>query len=536
MHRRDLLRASGLALAAPALAVSGARQAWAQSREDTLLVVVEVGQNSLDPQGLGVNQATLGVTWNIYDRLIGFGIKTLPDGNRTFDFDHLVPELAESWQVASDGASVTFRLRPDAVLHDGTKVTAADVKWSLDRAVSNPGPASQMRAGALEKPEQFVIVDERTIRVDFITRSKLSLPDLAVIQPSVFNSALCKAHATADDPWALNWVKTNAAGGGAYTLESWTPRQETILTRNEAWVSGKKPTFQRIVIREIPSAGSRRALLQRGDADLSFDLPPRDYVDLAKNARLKVLGVPATNTFQYVGMNTRKPPFDDVLVRQAVAWALPYQEIFDTALQQRGRKLFGGPSALAGTAWPQPFPYATDPDRAKALLAQAGKADGFDTTLTFDLGTASIDEPVALFIQEALAALKIRVAINKLPPGQLRGSIGRREQPFYLFSFGAWFDSPEYFFFLLYDGKLDGPSNGASYANPEVDAAIDTARATTDPASYDAALRTMMTAAMRDVPYVPIVQPFVNVAMRKDIGGFVNMFHRQLDYRPLTRV
>ena len=529
MQRRDFLLASAGLLAAQSGPV------WAQSRAETLLVVVEVGQNSLDPQGLGVNQATLGVTWNMYDRLIGFGVKTLPDGNRSFDFDHLVPELAESWNVAPDGGSVTFRLRPGATFHDGGPVTAADVKWSLDRAVSNPAPASQMRAGGLEKPEQFVVIDDHTIRVDLPGHSKLSLPDLAVIQPSIFNATLCRAHATADDSWALNWVKTNAAGGGAYTLESWTPRQETVLARNEAWKSGKLPSFKRIVIREIPSAGNRRALLQRGDADLSFDLPPRDVADLAKDPKLTVLGVPAPNTFQYIGMSTRKPPFDDVRVRQAVAWALPYEKIFDTALQSRGRKLFGAAADPVGNAWPQPFPYHTDPARAKALLAEAGKADGFETTLAFDLGTASVDEPVCLFIQEALAGIGIKAAITKLPPGQLRGSIGQRQQPLYLFSFGAWFDVPEYFFFLLYDGTLNGPSNGAAYANPAVDAAIATARATSDPAAYAAALHTMFTAAVHDVPYVPLVQPFVNVAMQKSVSGFVNMFHRQLDYRPLTR-
>ncbi len=528
MHRRDLLLASGALLAMPSVA-------WAQSRAETLLVVVEVGQNSLDPQGLGVNQATLGVTWNMYDRLIGFGVKTLADGNRSFDFDHLVPELAESWAVAPDGMSITFKLRENATFHDGTKVSTADVKWSLDRAVSNPGPASQMRAGGLEKPEQFVVLDEHTIRVDLLSRNKLSLPDMAVIQPSVLNAALCKSHATADDPWALNWVKSNAAGGGAFTLESWTPRQETVLARNENWKSGKLPAFKRIVIREIPSSGNRRALLQRGDADLSFDLPPRDFADLSREPKLSVIGVPAPNTFQYVGMNTRTPPFDDVRVRQAVAWALPYDKIFDTALQGRGRKLFGGEGGPVGSVWPQPFPYHTDPDRARALLAEAGHANGFETTLAFDLGTASVDEPVCLFIQEALAGIGIKAAINKLPPGQLRGSIGKREQPLYLFSFGAWFDVPEYFFFLLYDGTLNGPSNGAAYANKAVDDAIATARSTDDPKIYAAALNTMFTAAMHDVPYVPLAQPFVNVAMQKGIGGFVNMFHRQLDYRPLMR-
>jgi peptide/nickel transport system substrate-binding protein len=536
MLRRDLLRTTGALLSAEALSLLRAAPAAAQSRAETLLVVVEVGQNSLDPQGLGVNQATLGVTWNMYDRLIGFGAKILPDGNATYDFDHLVPELAESWTVAPDGGAVTFHLRPDATFHDGTKVTAADVKWSLDRAVSNPGPASQMRAGGLEKPEQFVVLDEHTIRVDLPGHSKLSLPDLAVIQPSVLNAKLCQSHATADDPWALNWVKTNAAGSGAYTLESWTPRQETVLARNETWRSGKLPFFKRIVIREIPSSGNRRALLQRGDADLSFDLPPRDFADLARDAKLTVLGVPAPNAFQYVGMNTHTKPFDDVRVRQAVAWALPYEKIFDTALQGRGRKLFGGPTAPTGSEWPQPFPYHTDPDRAKALLAEAGLAAGFETTLAFDLGTASIDEPVCLFIQEALSGIGIKAAINRLPPGQLRGSIGQRQQPLYLFSFGAWFDVPEYFFYLLYDGTLNGPSNGASYSNPAVNAAIATARTTTDPAAYAAALHTMFEGAMTDVPYVPLVQPFVNVAMQKTISGFVNMFHRQLDYRPLHRV
>jgi peptide/nickel transport system substrate-binding protein len=527
MRRRDLL-------ALPA-ALLAARHAHAQTRADTLLVAVEAGQNSVDPQGLGVNQATLGITWNLYDRMVGFGTKMLPEGVLTYDFDTLVPELATKWEMASDNTSATFHLRPGATFHDGAAVTAADVKWSLDRAVSNPGPASQMRAGGLEKPEQFVVVDQLTIRIDLPSRNPLAMPDLAVIQPSVLNSALCLKHATPDDPWALNWVRTNPAGSGAYTLDSWTPRQETVLVRNEKWASGKPPKFQQIVIREIPSGGNRRALLVRGDADLVPDLPARDVVDLIPDPKLQILGVPMTNTFQYLGMNTRDKPFDDVRVRQAVAWAIPYETIFSTALHGRGRKLWGGASEPADLAWPQPFPYRTDPDRARALLAEAGLQGGFETTLSFDLGTASTDEPVALFVQEALAGIGIKAAIDKRPPGQLRGLIGQRALPFYIFQFGAWFDSVEYFFFLLYNGAMNAPSNGAAYANPEVDAAIRTARASTDPAVQTAARRTLIAAAMRDVPYVPLVQPYLNLAMQKGIGGFVNQFHRQIDFRVLGR-
>lgn len=531
MQRRDLITAFP-ALLLPGLAVPGV--VHAQTRGETLLVTVEGGQNSLDPQGLGVNQATFGITWTLYDRLLGFGAKPLPEGLLTYDFNTLVPELAERWEIAGDGASVVFHLR-EATFHDGAPVTAADVKWSLDRAVANPGPASQMRAGGLEKPEQFVVVDARTIRVDLAGRNPLALPDLAVIQPSILNSALCRRNAAADDPWALNWVRTNAAGGGAYRLESWTPRQETVLVRNEAWRSGKLPAFKQVVIREIPSSGNRRALLLKGDADLVPDLPPRDVVDLASNPKLQALGVPMTNTFHYIGMNTQKKPFDDVRVRQAVAYALPYDKIFETALHGRGRKLFGAADAPQGLAWPQAFPYRTDPDRARKLLAEAGLAQGFETTLSYDLGTASVDEPVALFVQEALGALGIKAVIDKRPPGQVRGLIGQRALPFYIFQFGAWFDSIEYFFFLLYNGSMAAPSNGAAYANPEVDEAIRVARASADPAVQDAARRTLIDAAMRDVPYLPLVQPFSNLVMAKGITGFVNQFHRQVDFRTLAR-
>ena len=532
MQRRDLLAAIPATLLL-------ARSAQAQSRASTLLVAVEAGQNSLDPQGLGVNQATLGVTWNLYDRLVAFGTRTLPGGIETYDFSTIVPGLAEQWDVSPDGTSMTFHLR-QAAFHDGAPVTAADVKWSLDRAVANPGPASQMRAGGLERSEQFVVLDARTIRIDLPARSPLALPDLAVIQPSILNSALCRQHASDKDPWALDWVRTNAAGGGAFRLESWTPRQETVLVRNDAWTAGPKPFFEQVVVREIPTSGNRRALLLRGDADIVPDLPARDAVEIGATGRLPVLGVPMTNTFYYLGMTTLKPPFNDVRVRQAIAYALPYERIFDTALHGRGTKLWGGPPGLlAGVppdlVWPQPFPYATDPARARTLLAEAGLAGGFETALSFDLGTASVDEPVALFIQEALAAVGIKAAIDKRPPGQVRGLIGRRELPLYLFQFGAWFDSIEYFFFLLYNGANVSPSNGAGYDNPAVNAAIAAARATADPAALAEARRTLIAAAMRDVPYMPLVQPFMNIATAKGVTGFVNQFHRQLDYRTLSR-
>src|SRR5262250_2872010 len=182
--------------------VAAAVPAQAQGRSETLIVVVESGPNSMDIHGVGANRPAYQASWNLYDRLMTFGVKTLPDGTRSYDYGVLKPELAESWQIAPDGMSVTFKLRRDAKFHDGTSVTAKDVKWSFDRAVTVGGfPTFQMKAGSLEKPEQFVAVDDYTFRVDFLRKDRLTIPDLAVIVPAVYHSELVKKNAAEKDPW-----------------------------------------------------------------------------------------------------------------------------------------------------------------------------------------------------------------------------------------------------------------------------------------------------------------------------------------------
>src|SRR5262249_34652126 len=201
-------------------------EALAQSdrRKELLIVANETGPNSLDIHTVGANRPSYAVSWMCYDRLMTFGKKKGPNGVPMYDHTKLEPELAESWQVAPDGMSVIFRLRKNAKFHDGTPVTARDVKWSFDRMVSVGGfPTFQMKAGSIEKPEQFVVVDDHTFRVDFIRKDKLSMMDLAVPVPCVYNSELVKKHVTSDDPWGLNWTKNNTAGGGAYKVESWKP-------------------------------------------------------------------------------------------------------------------------------------------------------------------------------------------------------------------------------------------------------------------------------------------------------------------------
>src|SRR5260370_13636061 len=121
-------------------------------------------------------------------------MKTLPNGVQYYDRDKFRLELADDMKVGD--MSVTFKLKKNAVFQDGTPVTAKDVKWSLDRAVTVGGfPTFQMGAGSLTKPEQFVVVDDNTVRVAFLRTDRLTLPDLPVLAPSLYNSEIIEKHA-----------------------------------------------------------------------------------------------------------------------------------------------------------------------------------------------------------------------------------------------------------------------------------------------------------------------------------------------------
>lgn len=509
---------------------------FAQSRAETLVVVSEEGPATLDIHGATANVPTHEVSWNVYDRLISHARIKQSDGSYAYDYKTFVPELAESWELASDNSTVTFRLRKDATFHDGRSVTARDVKWSLERAIAAGGfPAIQMGASQMTSPDQFVVLDDHTIRVDFPQPNKLVLANLAVPVAQIVNSELAKQHATAADPWAMEWVGNNDAGGGAYTVERWKPGSEISFKRFDAWKSGTLPSFEKVMVKQIASAGTRRALLEKGDADLSFNLPPKDFAELVKVGKLKVIGTPVDAELLYVDMNVTIPPFDNPKVRKAVAYAMPYSAILDTALHKRGVGMFGGPEKVTTTAWPQPSPYATNIDKARALLAEAGFPEGFKTTLSYDVTTASTREPIALLIQDSLKKIGIDVAIEKVPGADWYTRLGQKKMPMLIMSFKAWLNYPDYYFYWTYDGKNNSVFNAMNYVNPAMDAQIAKARFETDPAAYDTEVKSFIQTAFDDVPRIPLVQDYRDVAMQPSIDGYTYWFHLTLDYRTLSR-
>jgi peptide/nickel transport system substrate-binding protein len=524
-----LMLAATVALATPAAA---------QTRAETLRQVTGNTINTLDPTLPGATREAFGLSMNVYDRLVAFERKKVGAG-WIFDYGHIRGELAESYAISEDGLKIVFHLRRDAKFHDGTPVTAEDVKWSLDRHVSAKSLAApQLASGSLTKPEQFAVIDPYAIEVTLEKPDRLALPNLAIVYAIVINSKLAKQHATSDDPWAQNWLKDNTAGSGAYTVESFKPGEQVVLRRNDNWKSGPNgalPFFKRVIAQTIPEAATRANLVERGDADLAIDLQPNAVVALEESKKVKVISTPQFNAFTMVAFNTRTAPFDNVKVRQAIAAAMPYDDIFKASIFGRGAPLFNGSwsDAPPDGKFPQPLPVKTDLAKAKQLLNEAGLPNGFETTFSFNVGSAAVSEPMASLIKENLAKIGIKTEIQKLPDAQISTLISEKKLPFLTESSIAWLPSTDYFFRIFFHG--DQRWNYSSWDNPEVAQLVQEARFERDPAKYEVMAKRLIAIEAADMPMILLWQPSQDAVMAANIDGFTYWFHRQVDFRDLRR-
>jgi peptide/nickel transport system substrate-binding protein len=512
---------------------------WAQSRAETLRYVTGAAVNTLDPNVPGSTREAFAVSLSTYDRLVSFGRKQL-NGKWVFDLDKINGELAESYEISPDGLKLTFHLRKDAKFQDGSPVTAEDVKWSLDRAVTAPvlGKA-QLLTGSLTSADQFKVIDPLTFEVTLPKPDRLALPNFATIYPIIFNSKVAKANATADDPWAIGWLKEHTAGSGAYVIESFKPGEQVIMKRSEAWNRGtpeKSASFKRVIVQTVPEPATRANLVERGDADITVDLQASDIQSLESKGTLKVISTPQYNAVTFISMNNTIPPFDNVNVRRAVAFALPYDDMFKAALFGRGTPLFGAEwtdGKPTTSAFPFPQPIKLDLDKAKEYLKAADMPDGFSTTFSFNVGQASTAEPMAALVKESLGKIGIKVEIQKLPDAQMSTQINEKKLPFFTEGIVAWFPTPDYFYRNFYIGNQRW--NYASIDNKELTAIAQEARFEPDKARYEEDARKLNAIHLATMPQIALWQPSQDAVMAKSIDGYTYQFHRQVDYRDLSR-
>jgi peptide/nickel transport system substrate-binding protein len=355
LSRRGLLKSlAALGLAAPfgAMLADGRVSAAQAAPAGELVIALPRSLISLDPHGpQSVEEATAVVNAHLLDTLT----------TRDFTTGEILPRLATKW-TQTDELTWTFTLRSGVTFHDGTPFTSADAKASLDRVIELAGPLAPLWASvsATEAPDDATLVIRTKEPVGTVPTSAT----LLYVTP---------ASAATNDTFFENPV-----GVGPYKFVSWTRDSELVLEALPEFWDGPAGISQ-LTFRDIPEVAARVTSLETGEIDISYALPADQLPALRDNGDLVIDSTP-TYAYYFIWFNASREPFTNPLVRQAMAYALDLDTIAADLLTDVGvRAQAPIPSTVFGFA-PQ-TPYAYDPDKAKALLAEAGMPDGFSTRI-----------------------------------------------------------------------------------------------------------------------------------------------------------
>jgi ABC-type transport system substrate-binding protein len=292
----------------------------------------------------------------------------------------VVPYLATSWQRDANG-DYTFRLRRGVRGVSGDPFTAADVKWSLERAAARSPVAPFLFAlGHIDSANPVTVLDSHRVRINVTAPSPFTLSVLASFDAAIYDSALYRLHATAADPWAQQWGATHSASFGAYWVAWFWPRHEIELDANPGF--WRKPYYARVLIRQVISGGSRVNEVLAGAATHTSGLPWGNF-ETAVNSPASD-GTSATILQTGPGviawhLNVASGPLANPLVRQALNLGVNRSEMAN-ALDDS----FDAPTVLTiPAALGQPQPTTFDPVQARSLLRAAGYPQG----VTIDIYT-----------------------------------------------------------------------------------------------------------------------------------------------------
>jgi ABC-type transport system substrate-binding protein len=458
----------------------------------------------------------------------------------------LVPDLAESYEISEDGLTYTFHLRDGVTFHNGRALTSADIKYSIERTVNpetqSPGQGffwmiagyQEASTGQAEGLSVIETPDDRTVVIH------LGQPNATFLHVMAINFSFAVPREAVEE-FGPDFGK-NPVGTGAFKLTEWALGQHLILDRNEAFYEDGVPKLDRIVfeVGQDPSVALLR--LENGEVDVLGDpIPAARFVEIMENPdyddQIVVGGQLHTG---YVTMNVRMAPFSDPRVRQAVNMAINKDRIV---------RIINGRAVPANQPLPPAMPgyateyegYAYDPEAAKALLAEAGFPDGFDSEL-YAMNTDP-NPRIAQAIQQDLEAVGIHVELQTLAQSAVIDAGGQPEGAPMIWSGGmAWiadFPDPSNFYWpiLSCSGAVPGGWNWSWYCMERLDYLAAEADAMTDPAQAEARLakwREVYLGVMEDAPWAPVFNEQRFTFHSERIGGddslFVDPVHIPVNY------
>lgn len=433
------------------------------------------------------------------------------------DLTNLDNGVLESCELTKGGRVATWKLREGVMSAHGNELTSADVIWGVERSAANQalGAFFNLNAGAPD-PKQWKAVDDYTLRIT----ADQPMPAICTFPAHYFfafkfiDSTEAKKHATDEDPWANEWLSSNDASFGPYTVTSWQADKEVVMEVNPNYY-GEEPSIKKIIWRVVPDVSARVALLKSGDVDVAENLGPEEIASLDGDPNVQIASL--KNSLQmFIEMNNTKPPFDDVKVRRAMNMAIPRDQIVESVFHGLATPWEGVNSTIyPGFVELNNYPY--DLDQAKALLEDAGYGDGFPLELAYSAGDPA-QEQIGVILRDTFSQLGIDLKLQKLPPAALADLVQSGKSEFAMWVDAPFHPEPSFALSLWY--QSNSCCNWQNYNNPKVDAALAECAAVVDVQERIDCHEPIQQMISEDAPLVWVVQPDFSVGLSKRVSGW----------------
>jgi len=427
--------------------------------------------------------------------------------------------IAQSWEVSVDGLAWTFTLKPGVMFHDGTPCDAEAIAWNIE-TMRDTGASSYLYSAV----QDAVAVDPVTLKLIL----KNPFPNLLY---NVSNSFSGINSPTAVEKYGEDYGVIAVVGSGPYMFKEWVKGDHITLERNPdytwgpSWMSNQGPAyFQTVIYRFVPEAVTKTMLLQAGEADIVSEVDPTAISALKADQNVTV-GITSGKRLIYMGLNVTKPPFDDVLVRQAMNYIVDRESITENVFHGAGLPAY---NYLTPNVQPQvESPYTYDPQKASTLLAAAGWTKNKDGILEKNgqqfaiiLWTESITDRVqiATVLQSEMAEVGIKATIQQFDSGSYGDMFKTGEQQAFIRLYG-W-DNADIIEWFFNSKRIATGVNKTRTNNSLLDFLFVKAEAMPTPEERTFVYRLVHQYMLEQSAWVPIFYPAQVRAYRSDLGGY----------------
>ncbi len=460
---------------------------------------------------------------NIFDRLVD--IEVDDNGN-----SKIVPSLAESWDISDDGLEYTFHLREGVKFHNGNDFTAEDVAYTFHRLLTVDGAvntefidqvkgAEELMNGETDTLEGVEVVDDHTVKITLKEPFAGFLASISSPGVSIYDSEATEA---AGDQFGMDPALT--VGTGPFMFSSWSFNNQLVLTCNEDYWKGAS-ALPGVVIKIIPDTETQSMMFESGELDI-LDLDyAADSVDrFTETYPDQIVQGPRVG-ITYFTMNFNKEPFSDVKVRKAVQMAIDRQAILDALYGGRGQIEQGiFPHGLIGfNADQEEIKY--DPEGAKALLAEAGYADGFDMEIAADSSASDTITMALEIVSSQLAEVGINAEIKNYDQSTWLETRKSGELGSFMSTWTADYNDPDNFIYTFFGNEEKTKIRSINYPDTEVMDRVAKARTIVDEderlAEYKALEEKLI---HEDAAWVPMFSRLHLFAVSKRVQGFAPLW------------